>query len=771
MNDTVNPSRLVPSTPSLRRRLALSALLVAASGRALGGETVEAPSDRPVFDYPEAPRSEQVDVYHGTEVADPYRWLEDEESEATRSWVTAQDRLLAGYLAESPRLAALVERISDIRAFDAPSIPVRRSGVLFSTVTPSGRQRPKLVVRRSAAGEARELIDFETAVAGEGYFVGGFAPSPDAGHVVWSEQAPTTWGWLEVARVDDGRRIDGKIEGIGGMSAVWTRDSRGFFYVRYGSWKALQAGAEPRPELYYHRLGTPPSEDRLHFSEPGKPNLIFTPKLSDDGRYLVLGLMEGTRTANRVVYADLAASPPSGRLAWKSLIDEADAAYVFEGNAGRNLFFSTTLEAPRSRVVAIDLERPERESWVELVPERDAAMAAVSHVGGRLVVQSTRHALPVVEVFKSDGTFERRLDLPSIGLISGFNDDPEATQTYYRLNGLYDPGTVYRVDLATGESAVHRRPGLAYDPERFTVRQVFYDSEDGVRVPMFIAHRRDLELDGERPLLMYGYGHGGWMAAPWFQPHLVAWLDLGGVYALPGIRGGGEYGYDWQQAGTRRRKQTTIDDFVAAAEWLIREGYTSAAKLVANGGSASGVLAAAAVVQRPELFGAALVEFPFIDMLRYHRFTRIKGWTSGYGSADDPGDFAVLRSYSPLHNLEEGRCYPAVLTVVAGEDTSTKPMHGYKFTAALQAAQGCGRPVMLKTIPGVGHYSYGAGGAASARNQAEIVAFLLEALGRPADDALSARPRSASTTAPPRLRRRPSEARRGASGSRRDASR
>ncbi len=703
--------------------LSAAALLLPALGCSEPSASEGADAER-TFEYPAAERSDQVDDYHGVAVADPYRWMEEEDSDATRGWIAEQDRLFQAYATRSGSLDGLQRRIGGMSAFDRYGQPLRAGEFYFTTYTPAGKRHPIVVWQRGLNGKQRELFDSAEMLGDPDHGFGGISPSKDGSLVAFASTSPKGWGWMEILRVADGKKIDGTFDGIAGASAVWTHDNAGFFYLRYGKYDALEAGTEARPALYYHEIGTKQAADKLLYQSAASGGALLGHKLSDDGRYLVLSVFAGGRSENRVLYRDLQDREDR----WITLVEEADASYVFEGNEGRRFLFQTTFEAPRGRLVAVDLDRPARSEWVEVLPEREEPLASVSHIGDRWVVQSVRDAKPIVELYRSDGTLEKKLDLPTIGLLSGFSDDPESDEAFYSLNSLHDPGTIYRVNLKTGKSKVFRRPDLAHDPDDFVIEQVFFTASDGARVPMFIAHRKGLERSADNPLLMYGYGHGGWVAFPWYQTHLVEWMKLGGVYALPGIRGGGEYGTEWQAAGTKHNKQRTIDDFIEASEWLIEQGYTSANRLVANGGSASGVLAAAAVVQRPELYGAALIEFPFLDMLRYQHFQVIKGWTSGYGSAEVAEDFEVLRRYSPLHNLEPGACYPAVLTVIAGEDSSTVPMHGYKFTAALQAAQGCDRPAMLKTIPGVGHYSYGADPDERAENLAEIIGFLIEAL-------------------------------------------
>ncbi|MCH9651514.1 MAG: prolyl oligopeptidase family serine peptidase [Deltaproteobacteria bacterium] len=707
--------------------LGLGSLLTGCSGSASGHPPSTAVET--TLEYPSARRGKQVDEYHGVAVADPYRWME-EDSPETASWIHSQVELLQRFVEPVLELEELETRLQQIRHVDRWGLPVRRGDRFFLTHIPAGDLHGSLYVQQGLLGKKREVLSFAEMIPEADHSMGGFAVSPDGNHVVWASQSQSSWGWLDVARVKTGERLPERLEGIAGNSAIWTHDSQGFFYLRYGDYASLEAGTvNPRPAIYYHRLNTSQESDQLIYERPDRPSMLFTPKLSDDGRFLVVGLNDGARSRNQVVFRNLALPGAS----FQTLIEQADASYVFEGSRGEEFLFRTTWEAPRGRVVAIDLGKPQRSHWREVIPERQAPLGSVSHIGDRLVVVSTVHARPVVEVWNAKGELESTLDLPAIGLVSGFMDDPTAKVSFYRLNSLVDPGTVFRVNIDSGKSEVQQRSELAHDPEDYEIKQVFYPGQDGTRIPMFLAHRKDSPLRENRPLWMYGYGHGGWVAFPWFQPHLVAWMDMGGTYALPGLRGGGEYGAQWQEAGTRLEKLTTIDDYVAAAEWLVQKGYTSPERLVANGGSASGVVPAAAAVKRPDLFAASVIDFPFLDMLRYHHFNIVQGWTEGYGSVDDEGDFEVLKAYSPVHNLEPGKCYPSTLTVVGGKDITTPPLHGFKFTAALQAAQGCDRAGLLKFIPKAGHYSYGTTPQETARTEAEILAFLVRSLGLSSD--------------------------------------
>jgi prolyl oligopeptidase len=395
---------------------------------------------------------------------------------------------------------------------------------------------------------------------------------------------------------------------------------------------------------------------------------------------------------------------------------------------GNTIWMRTTENAPNGKVVAVDLTRPQREHWQTLIPESEHVLIGTNVIGDRILTVYREHAKPVVKVFHTDGKLAYNLELPKLGFLSSFSGRQSHQTAYYTLNGLADPGTLYALDVASGKSKVFRKAELDYDPDQFITRQVFYTSKDGTRIPMFLVHRDGLKLNPETPVFLYGYGAGNWSAYPWHQPHMAVWLEMGGVYALPGIRGGGEYGYTWHEAGIGHNKQNAIDDFIASARWLIEQGYTSTKKLAINGGSASGPLVGAALVQEPDLFGAAVVEWPVTDMLRFEAFPGGRFWTWSNGSVKDPEDFRSLHAWSPYHNVTKGTHYPATLIIVGEQDESTVPAHGYKLQAALQHAQAGKNPILMRVIEDGAHYQYGATTEKSVDNWADLLAFLVGAL-------------------------------------------
>jgi prolyl oligopeptidase len=479
--------------------------------------------------------------------------------------------------------------------------------------------------------------------------------------------------------------------------------------------------------IAFHRLGERQDRDAEVVRAPGEQGWSLAHQVTGDGRYLVVTSTDGATQHSRIHYRDL--GDRDGPLV--ELIGAADATHRFVGNRGTTFWIWTDLDAPRGRVVAVDLEAPERARWSELIPEADATISSwigVTAIGDRIAVGYLEHARTVVRVFDGRGRLSYRLALPREGSVwSGFVGTQGEPVAFYSLSDLVDPGTIYRLDVRTGESRVFQRPALGYDPQEFVTEQVFLQSRDGTRLPMFLVHARGVVPGTPRPAIMYGYGFGGWPAAPWFQPHVAVWLRRGGIWAVPNTRGGGEYGAEWHRAGSRLEKQNAIDDYLAAAQWLIAEGWTSSDLLVANGSSAGGAVVGAALVQRPDLFGAVVLDYPALDLLRYDRFTVADRWRSEYGTTADPEEFRALLAYSPVHNIERGVCYPPTLVAPGERDDVTPPFHAYKLVAALQDAPGCDRPTHLRISWGAGHSS-GATLEESIDTWADQLAFLYRAL-------------------------------------------
>jgi prolyl oligopeptidase len=697
----------------------VSLLLVTATGLA-GRESA----------YPKAVRVNHSDQYHGVQVADPYRWLEDSESPASTTWRASQARLLTDFL-QTDRRDALMERIERLTQFDLYGNPTRAGERYFFTLSEATQPGGAVYVQKGLDGEPRMLLD-PGQLSTNNERVVGLAASRDGGLVAYQVVVGTSaWRELRVRDVVTGKDHPDRLEGLHrlGNTVSWALDGRGFYYVRMS--QPESEGQQGSTSIHFHRLGTSQAEDQPVFARPDQPAWLLSQQLSRDGRYLIVTAVDSGSPHTRVFYRDLShpESPFSG------LFTDGGAAYSFLGNIDDRLWFYTTQSAPRGRIVALDLDQPER--LLDVVPQSEDTIAGGSLVGGNAVSMRGRHLLityvrdarPLVRIHDLEGRFTHQVQLPDIGAIwGGFIGNQDDAEVFYSFLSLSDPRTVYKLDVTTGHSSVFKRPDLPFDPESFETKQVFFTSKDGTRVPMFITHKRGLKQDGSAPLFMYGYGAWGWIAFPWYQPHVVAMLEKGWVYALPGIRGGGEYGESWHQAGIGRNKQNAIDDYTYAARWLIENRYTSASRMVANGGSASGALAASAVLQRPDLFGAGVIDIPALDMLRYDQLTPTRhAWTGEMGSISDAEDFKALLAYSPYHNVKPETCYPPFLTMAGEGDETAPPPHSYKFTAAMQHAQNCDAPVMLKVIPGAGH-SHGNTGKEVARTWADAIAFLEQAM-------------------------------------------
>ena len=686
--------------------------------------------------YPKAEQIEQIDEYNGVRVRDPFRWLEDLKGEKTASWIKAQDQLLQGFLHDVPARKTIHNRISALLKFDRYSVPSRANGKYFFTRTDAASSAPVLYVQDSASAKPRVLMDVKAHFNNPDLSLGPSMPSPDGRWVLYAvSKGQSRWFDLRLIDVSTGvdqNRVEAISHTIGG-TVSWTRDSKGFFYTRFEKPEGTNAqlATVGNGRIYYHRVGEP--QDSEIFAGAQQANSLLSHLVTGDGRYLIVSVSDGGSTRNRVLYKDL--SQTNGEM--KSLIDVADANYTFLGNEGTRFWFYTNLNAPRGRIILIDVTKPERTHWVEVIKEAKETIAANSAVGGnavgmfagRFTVVYLEDGRPSIKVFTRDGRLQRRVSLPEGGMIwGGFAGDRDDPDIFYLFTGIRHPATVFRLNLTTGQSVVFHEPKLKFDRDQIVVTQGFYTSKDGTRVPISLAHKRGIQLDGNNPTYMYGYGAFGWVSFMWYQPRVIAWLEMGGVYALPAIRGGGEYGEEWHKAGMKLQEQNSVDDYIAAAEWLIRNKYTSPRRLVATGGSASGSLAAAAMIQRPDLFGAIVIDRPVLDLLRFDQFTAASYWRPEFGSPANPEEFKFLRGYSPYHNLKSGQCYPPTLVMIGDRDQTAVPLHAYKFTAAMQAAQGCDQPVLLKMMWGAGH-NFGATPEQTTDSFTDELTFIYRVLG------------------------------------------
>lgn len=678
------------------------------------------------LDYPAAPKGDAVDTYHGVAVPDPYRALEDPDSPETRAWVEAENRVTFGYLEAIPARARLKDRLTrlwDYEKFGAPS----KQGHRYFYSRNSGLQNQSvLYTADSLDAEARVLIDPNTLSADGTVALAGTSVSEDGGLIAYGVAAAgSDWVEYKVRDVATGRDRPDHLKWIKFSGADWLKDGSGFFYGRFPEPEPGASLKAPNyyQKLYFHKLGTDQRDDVLVYERPDQKEWQFHATVSEDGHYLVITVSKGTDDKYRVSYKNL--NRPEMKPV--ELIDTFEAEYSFLDNDGTVFWFKTNKGAPRGKVIAIDTRDPAPEKWVDVIPEQAETLRGVSIVGDTFIASYLKDAHSQVKLHDLKGKFLREVEFPTLGTAAGFGGKRTDTETFYAFTTFTAPPTVYRYDIKTGESTVFKRPKVDFNPDDYETTQVFYPSKDGTKIPMFLSHKKGLKLDGSNLTYLYGYGGFNIALTPSFSPANVVWMERGGVYAQPGLRGGGEYGEAWHQGGTKFNKQNVFDDFIAAAEYLIARKVTSTPKLAIGGGSNGGLLVGACLTQRPDLFGAALPAVGVLDMLRFHKFTIGWAWVDDYGSSDDPEGFRYLSTYSPLHNVKAGTGYPATMITTADHDDRVVPAHSFKFAAALQAAQSGDAPVLIRIETKAGH---GAGKPTSKviEEAADRWAFLLRNL-------------------------------------------
>jgi len=693
--------------------------------------TSAAPAGAQTLQYPAARKSDVVDDYHGTRVPDPYRWLEDPDSPESRAWIEAENRLTAAYLAEIPARSTIRERLTKLWNYPKYGTPFRKGRRYFFFKNDGLQNQSVLYKQASLTADPETLLDPNLLSEDGTVALSTMAVSDDGRLLAYGTSASgSDWEEFRVRDVAQGRDLSEYLKWIKFSGASWTNDGAGFFYSRYPepADKAL-TDVNRFQRLYYHRLGTDQAQDLLVYERPDQPDWGMNAEVTDDGRYAVMHVWLGTDRRNRVYYLDLKdAKRPKVTGEVVRLLDDFDASYAFVGNDGPVFYFLTDLDAPRKRVIAIDTRHPERARWREIIPQGPDVLDGVQIIHDTFVANSMHDASSRLRLFARDGRFVKDLPLPTLGSIGGISGERKDDEMFYAFTSFLYPTTIFRYDFKSGVTSVFKAPAIDFDPSGYETKQVFYTSKDGTRVPMFITHQKGLHLDGSNPTYLYGYGGFNISLTPSFSVSMLVWLQMGGVYAVPNLRGGGEYGEEWHQAGMHDRKQNVFDDFIAAAEYLIAQGYTSPSKLAIAGASNGGLLVGAAITQRPELFGAALPAVGVMDMLRFHKFTIGWAWVTDYGSADSAAQFPYLYKYSPLHNIRAGTRYPATLVTTADHDDRVVPGHSFKFTAALQAAQAGPQPVLIEIETKAGH---GAGKPTSKliEEQADRMAFLVKNLG------------------------------------------
>ena len=676
--------------------------------------------------YPPARKSDQVDDYHGVKVADPYRWLEDLDSEETRNWVEAENKLSFGYLAAIPERTMLKERLTKLWNYEKYGIPFKEGNRYFYTRNSGLQNQAVLYTVTSLDSQPQMVLDPNTLSADGTVALSGLQVSPDGKFIAYSLSASgSDWQEWKVRDVETTRDLSDHLKWVKFSGASWTRDGKGFFYSRYDEPKGdTLKSTNYFQKVYFHKLGTPQTEDVLVYERPDQKDWLFGGTVTEDGNYLIITVFQGTDVKSRVFYKDLKAKDAPV----VKLLDDFDAAYSFVGNEGSRFWFQTDLQAPRGKLIEIDTANPARSNWKVVVPEGKETLQGTSFVNHKFVLNYLKDAYTQVKIYDSTGKLVNEVGFPGIGSAEGFGGKATDKETFYAFTGFTTPPTIYRYDMTTGKSTIFRQPKVDFNPADYETKQVFYKSKDGTKVPMFITHKKGLKLDGNNPTYLYGYGGFNISLSPAFSVGNLVWMEMGGVYAQPNLRGGGEYGEEWHQGGMKLRKQNVFDDFIAAAQWLIDNKYTSTPKLAIGGGSNGGLLVGAALTQRPDLFGAALPAVGVMDMLRFQTFTIGWAWVSDYGSSENAEEFKALYAYSPLHNIKPGTSYPPTMITTADHDDRVWPGHSFKFAAALQAAQAGDAPILIRIETKAGH---GAGKPTSKiiEEAADRWAFLVKTLG------------------------------------------
>ena len=690
---------------------------------------IAAENDTPAskITYPKTRRVDQVDDYFGTKVPDPYRWLEDPDSTDTKQWVQDENKITFGYLEKIPAREQIKARMTKLMNYERYSVPFHEGGRYFYSKNNGLQNQNVWYWTDSLKGTPQVLIDPNTLSSDGTVAISGLSVSHDGKLLAYSiSGAGSDWQEWHVRDIATGKDLSDVLKWVKFSGASWSGDNGGIYYSRYEepNQATMMKATNYFQKLYFHKIGTPQSEDKLVYETPEHKDWQFHGHVTDDGKYLIVSISQGTDPKNRVYYKDLAADGPVVKL-----LDDFDASYGFIDNDGPVFWFHTNLDAPRSKVIAIDTRKAERANWKTVIPEGKDALEGVNIVNDKFIAIYLKDAHSDIRLYDLGGKLVKSIELPGLGNSAGFGGKRTDKETFYSYTSFTTPATVYRYDMVSQKSEVYRQPKVDFDPTAFETRQVFYTSKDGTRVPMFITSKKGIKLDGSNPTYLYGYGGFDISLTPSFSVANLVWMEMGGVYAQANLRGGGEYGEEWHLAGTKLRKQNVFDDFIGAAEWLIANKYTSTPKLAIGGRSNGGLLIGACMTQRPELFGATLPGVGVMDMLRFQKFTIGWAWTSDYGSSESsPEEFKALYAYSPLHNIKPGVKYPPTLIVTADHDDRVYPAHSFKFAATMQEDQAGDAPILIRIETRAGH---GAGKpiTKSIEELTDEFAFLVKSLG------------------------------------------
>jgi prolyl oligopeptidase len=680
------------------------------------------------FQYPKTRKGDQVDTYHGVAVADPYRWLEDDGSAETAAWVDAQNKLTFAYLSKIPFRDALTKRVKALNNYEKISAPSRKGPYVFFSKNEGLQNQSVLYYQRGLTGTPEVLIDPNKWSKDGTTALGTFVPSKDAKYAVYGiRSGGSDWLQLKVMELATKRTLDDTIEWVKVSDVAWRGD--GFYYSRYPSPEKgkEKAAINENHQVFFHEVGTPQSADRLVFEDKDNPQRFHTLSTTEDERFAVLNVSDRGKgkNGNGIFVLDLTTASTT----FTPVIGEiGDSTFDVIDNIGDKLLIVTDHKAPNMRVVLVDPKQPSEAQWKTMLAEKPEPLQGATTAGGKLFATYLKDVATRAYVYALDGTLENEIQLPGLGVASGFGGRREDDSVFYTFNSLNTPPTIYRYDIASKQTTVFREPKIpGYNPNAFETTQVFYTSKDGTKIPMFLVHKKGLKLDGTNPTLLYAYGGFNVVQSPTFSAARLALLEQGFVYANANLRGGGEYGETWHKAGTKLQKQNVFDDFIAAAEWLIANKYTSPSRLAIQGGSNGGLLVGAVLNQRPELFAVAIPQVGVMDMLRFHKFTIGWNWIPDYGSSANPDEFKALYAYSPLHNIRKGGKYPATLITTADHDDRVVPAHSFKYAATLQQLAATDKPLLIRIDTKSGH---GASNLEkSLETTADIYAFIMSNMG------------------------------------------
>jgi|TARA_B100001059_G_scaffold60294_1_gene56008 prolyl oligopeptidase len=676
--------------------------------------------------YPDSKPGKTIDILHDIKVPDPYRWLEDLNSDQTSTWVKAQSSLTDSYLDAIPGRKALENHLTKLWNVERLGVPSFEGGYYFFSKNNGLQNQSVLYSTKSLDLEPTVLLDPNKLSKDGTVALNSYEVSPNGKYLAYSTSASgSDWVEWKVREISSGKDLSDHLKWSKFSGASWAKNSKGFYYGRFPTPKNGEEmmAQNIHKKIYFHEIGKPQSEDLLVYERPNQPKQGLYAWVTEDGKYLLIQVSQGTDTKNGLFYKDL--RNPTSKVI--ELLSDFDASYDFVTNLGSKFIIRTDLNAPKQKVISIDINEPLSDRWETIIPESTETLRSVSHIGGLFIANYLKDARTEIRRFKTNGNPLPPVKLPGLGTAAGFGGKSDQTETFYYFTSFTSPGAVYRYDVTRNASTLFKAPETQFNRDHYESRQIFATSRDGTKIPMFIVSKKNLKLDGKNPTLLYAYGGFNISLRPSYSPATIAWLDLGGIYVMANLRGGGEYGEEWHQAGMKLKKQNVFDDFIACAEHLISKKFTSSKKLSIAGGSNGGLLVGACMVQRPELYGACLPAVGVMDMLRFHKFTIGWAWQAEYGKPDDPDDFKNLLKYSPYHNLKPNN-YPATMVITSDHDDRVVPSHSYKFAAALQSSQNGSAPTLIRIESKAGH---GAGTPTSKRIEAIVdkYAFLAKALG------------------------------------------